>query len=108
MKKPFQAIGPPIIFGALLLSGAALAASFRFVAPLKGLSVARMVESAPVGATTIDCGRYHCYALVDGSVWSVGSNRFGHLGREGTTDQSTWGDTNLAGVSDIAAGRYHG
>jgi hypothetical protein len=62
----------------------------------------------PILADDISCGDYHCYALVDGTVYSVGHNPYGQLGREGTTNQSTWGATNLSGVSEISAGIYHG
>jgi len=108
MKKPFGAIGPRMALGALLISGTVLADTYQMVVPVKGLSVADVVEAAPAGATSIECGGYHCYALVSGTVYSVGHNGYGQLGRAGTTDQSSWGATSLTGVDALAAGGWHG
>jgi alpha-tubulin suppressor-like RCC1 family protein len=90
VRKTFGAIRPHIVLGALLLSGAALADSYQVVVPMKDLSVADMVASAPKGASTIDCGYLHCYALVDRSIWSVGNNNNGQLGLGDTTRRMTW------------------
>jgi alpha-tubulin suppressor-like RCC1 family protein len=43
-----------------------------------------------VGATDVSCGFNHCYALVIGPVYSVGSNQYGQLGLGDTTNSSSW------------------
>jgi alpha-tubulin suppressor-like RCC1 family protein len=43
--------------------------------------------------------------LVDGTVYSVGRNNRGQLGRSGTTTE--WGATTLSGVIAIADGFLH-
>ena len=90
----------------LLTSGLANAESYEFRFPIKGLT-AKLAESAPAGASQIECGHYHCYALVNGTIWSVGRNDYGQLGLGDTTRRTTWDDTEHEATA-IAAGDYHG
>jgi alpha-tubulin suppressor-like RCC1 family protein len=72
-------------------------------------------ESPIAGAGTITriaAGHGHGYALDDrGTLYSVGRNNKGQLGRMGTRKQSTWGESTIEGagtITRIAAGHRHG
>lgn len=75
-----------------LAAGLANAQSYEFRQTVKGLT-SSMAESAPAGITDLSCGNQHCYAIAGCTIWSVGRNHYGQLGRSGTTDQYSWGDT---------------
>ncbi len=94
-----------ILFASLLAFSSAALADYKITFSKSNL---KLPEEIAVSVSQIDCGYYHCYALVDGTVWSVGWNVYGQLGRNGTTSQSTWGPTNLTDVSSVDSGGYHG
>lgn len=83
------------------MPGLAQASSYEFRIPAPGVSA--FIESAPSEASQLVCGHYHCYALVAGTVWSAGWNNHGQLGRNERISQSTWGATNLTGVSRLVS-----
>ena len=94
-----------ILFASLLAFSSAAMADYKITFSASNV---QLPESIAASVSKIDCGYYHCYALVNNIVWSIGYNAYGQLGREGTTDQSTWAPTNISSVSDIVAGAYHG
>jgi hypothetical protein len=81
---------PTLIAASIALaSGLAHAETYEFRHQVNGLT-AELAESAPADAIDLTCGYYHCYALVNGTVWSVGLNYDGQLGLGDTDDRSSW------------------
>lgn len=78
--------------------------SYRY--PLKGIS--SQVPPAPPGASDIDCGSNHCYAIVNNELWVVGNNLYGQLGLGDTTARVAWTATGITDVKSVSAGHYLG
>lgn len=93
--------------GALLFSSLAGAQQFQFHQRIAGLTN-ELGKGASNTPQKIACGNKHCYALINGEVYSVGDNVHGQLGLGHNTNQSHWVSTGLSGVTDIAAGSQFG
>ncbi len=73
----------------------------------KHLQISNYIEQAKtLTLSNIFCGSYHCYALKDGTVWSVGFNSYGQLGLGDTTNRTTWTNTGFTADSVLAYGNY--
>jgi alpha-tubulin suppressor-like RCC1 family protein len=90
-----------ILFATLLAFSSASIADYKITFSAFNVQLPKEIATS---VSKIECGANHCYALVNGDVWSVGRNDHGQLGREGGT--TIWKPTNLSNVSDLVAVVY--
>lgn len=95
----------------IVLSTGANAKEFNFrsyIYGMEGIGSITEADKNEMGGLPSDivCGNYHCLALIDGTVWGIGSNGYGQLG-DSEVDISTggkWKKGSLTGVTSIHAG----
>lgn len=103
MKKVLSA---SFVIAAIISSSSVLADSFQFRHPVSGVKI--NAPEPPLETSKVECGQYHCYALVGDTVWAVGKNNNGQLGVGDNDNRSIWVETDLNGVSDISSGSNSG
>lgn len=66
-------------------------------------------QISPINSTTVldveGSNTHTCVILTDKTVWCVGANAAGQLGNSSTTNSTTWVDTSLTNITDLALSR---
>lgn len=71
-------------------------------------SIEDLVQDNTLKPEIVSCALRHCYSIIDGQVYSIGSNSNGILGVGDSLERLEWTPTGLMGATAISASTAHG
>jgi len=91
------------------LSFNSFADSFQLQQYVNLFAIKEAVQEVVNTASDISCGSAHCYAIINGTIWSVGSNSKGQLGTRAasTVTSNVWVNTGFT-ADKVSAGANFG